>query len=73
MLDDLPLITVTDLKQFSYCGRVVYDERCLPHMRPRTLMSRCGTPPTWAKAATCPAKNASCRCVGNAITKILRE
>ena len=42
MLDDLPLITVTDLKQFSYCGRAVYDERCLPHIRPRTFKMDAG-------------------------------
>lgn len=28
--------TVTDLKQFDYCPRVVYFEQCLPHLRPRT-------------------------------------
>jgi CRISPR-associated exonuclease Cas4 len=29
-------LTVTDLKQFDYCPRVVFYERCLPHIRPRT-------------------------------------
>lgn len=37
MLDDHAWYTVTDLKQFAYCGRVVYYERCLPHLRPRTF------------------------------------
>jgi CRISPR-associated exonuclease Cas4 len=36
MLDDQYLFTVTDLKQFSYCKRVVFYEKCLPHIRPRT-------------------------------------
>lgn len=35
--NDPLLFTVTDLKQFSYCGRVVYYEQCLPHIRPRTF------------------------------------
>ncbi|MBX2999931.1 MAG: CRISPR-associated protein Cas4 [Caldilineaceae bacterium] len=42
MLDDPLLFTVTDLKQFSYCGRVVYYERCLPHLRPRTFKMDAG-------------------------------
>ncbi len=42
MLDDELLFTVTDLKQFSYCGRVVYYERCLPHLRPRTFKMDAG-------------------------------
>jgi CRISPR-associated exonuclease Cas4 len=42
MLDDAQLFTVTDLKQFSYCPRVVYYERCLPHLRPRTFKMDAG-------------------------------
>jgi CRISPR-associated exonuclease Cas4 len=42
MLDDSLLFTVTDLKQFSYCGRVVFYERCLPHLRPRTFKMDAG-------------------------------
>ncbi|MEZ4731160.1 MAG: CRISPR-associated protein Cas4 [Caldilineaceae bacterium] len=42
MLDDPQLFTVTDLKQFSYCPRVVYYERCLPHLRPRTFKMDAG-------------------------------
>jgi CRISPR-associated exonuclease Cas4 len=30
------VFTVTDLKQYSYCGRVFFYEHCLPHIRPRT-------------------------------------
>ncbi len=30
------LLTVTDLKQYTYCPRVTYYERCLPDFRPRT-------------------------------------
>jgi len=30
------LLTVTDLKQYAYCPRVTYYERCLPDFRPRT-------------------------------------
>lgn len=42
MLDDPQLLTVTDLKQYAYCPRVVYYERCLPHIRPRTYMMDAG-------------------------------
>jgi len=42
MLDDAQLFTVTDLKQFSYCGRVVFYEQCLPHVRPRTYKMDAG-------------------------------
>lgn len=28
--------TVTDLKQYAYCPRIVFYERCLPRLRPRT-------------------------------------
>lgn len=35
MTDDLTL-TVTDLKQWLYCPRVVYYMRCLPNVRPTT-------------------------------------
>lgn len=42
MLDDARLLTVTDLKQYAYCPRVVYYERCLPHIRPRTYMMDAG-------------------------------
>lgn len=42
MLDDPLLFTVTDLKQFRYCARVVYYERCLPHLRPRTYKMDAG-------------------------------
>lgn len=42
MLDDATLLTVTDLKQFSYCPRVVFYERCLPHIRPRTVKMDAG-------------------------------
>ncbi len=37
MLDDEHFFTVSDLKQYTYCARVFYYERCLPHLRPRTL------------------------------------
>jgi CRISPR-associated exonuclease Cas4 len=30
------LFTVTDIKQYAYCPRVVFYERCLPKIRPRT-------------------------------------
>lgn len=36
------LFTVTDLKQFDYCGRVLFYERCLPHVRPRTYKMDAG-------------------------------
>lgn len=42
MLDDEHLFTVTDLKQFAYCARVVFYERCLPHVRPRTYKMDAG-------------------------------
>lgn len=42
MLDDHDLFTVTDLKQWAYCPRVVFYERCLPHIRPRTFKMEMG-------------------------------
>jgi CRISPR-associated exonuclease Cas4 len=42
MLDDPQFFTVTDLKQFTYCARVVYYEQCLPHIRPRTYKMDAG-------------------------------
>ena len=42
MLDDPTYYTVTDLKQFAYCGRIVYYEQCLPHLRPRTYKMDAG-------------------------------
>ncbi len=42
MLDDRLLFTVTDLKQFTYCQRVIFYERCLPHIRPRTFKMDAG-------------------------------
>lgn len=42
MLDDNPIFTVTDLKQFTYCPRVVFFEQCLPHIRPRTFKMDAG-------------------------------
>ena len=42
MLDDVNYFTVTDLKQFSYCPRVIFYERCLPHVRPRTYKMDAG-------------------------------
>jgi CRISPR-associated exonuclease Cas4 len=41
MAEDHPLI-VTDLKQFAYCPRVVFFERCLPRIRPRTYKMDAG-------------------------------
>lgn len=42
MLDDDQLFTVTDLKQFAYCARVIFYEQCLPHVRPRTYKMDAG-------------------------------
>lgn len=39
---DQRLLTVTDLKQMSYCARVTYYEHCLPHIRPRTYKMDAG-------------------------------
>ncbi len=33
---DNTLFTVTDLKQFDYCARILYYHRCLPDIRPTT-------------------------------------
>ena len=33
---DEEFFTVTDLKQYAYCPRIVFYERCLPRLRPRT-------------------------------------
>jgi CRISPR-associated exonuclease Cas4 len=42
MLERHTLLTVTDLKQFDYCPRVVFYEQCLPHVRPRTYKMDAG-------------------------------
>lgn len=42
MLDDSQSFTVTDIKQFTYCPRVIFYERCLPHIRPRTYKMDAG-------------------------------
>lgn len=42
MLDDQYSLTVTDLKQYAYCPRVVFYEHCLPHVRPRTYKMDAG-------------------------------
>lgn len=42
LLDDQYMFTVTDIKQYSYCPRVVFYERCLPHLRPRTYKMDAG-------------------------------
>lgn len=42
MLDNEYLFTITDLKQYSYCPRVVFYEQCLPHVRPRTYKMEAG-------------------------------
>lgn len=42
MLDYHNSFTVTDLKQYEFCQRVVYYERCLPHLRPRTFKMDAG-------------------------------
>lgn len=42
MLDERNFFTVTDLKQFTYCQRVIFYERCLPHIRPRTYKMDAG-------------------------------
>lgn len=36
-LGDGPIFTVTDLKQFTYCPRVVFYTYCLPLLRPETF------------------------------------
>lgn len=41
MNDDYAVI-VTDLKQYAFCPRVVFYERCLPHIRPRTYKMDAG-------------------------------
>lgn len=42
MLDDGGYFTVTDLKQYAFCPRVIFYERCLPHVRPRTYKMDAG-------------------------------
>ncbi len=39
---DTLVFTVTDLKQFAYCPRVLFFEKCLPHIRPRTFKMDAG-------------------------------
>jgi CRISPR-associated exonuclease Cas4 len=42
MLDDAHYFTVTDLKQYATCRRVVFYERCLPGVRPSTYKMAAG-------------------------------
>jgi CRISPR-associated exonuclease Cas4 len=43
MLDaEQDVLTVTDIKQWEYCQRVVYFERCLPNIRPTTYLMKHG-------------------------------
>src|SRR5690606_21619493 len=42
MIDDVDALTVTDLKQYVFCPRVVFYEHCLPHVRPRTYKMDAG-------------------------------
>ncbi len=42
MIDQDNAITVTDLKQYAYCPRIIFYERCLPHVRPRTYKMDAG-------------------------------
>ena len=41
-MDDRQIFTVTDLKQFTYCRRVVYYTYCLPLIRPKTYKMSAG-------------------------------
>lgn len=36
------LLTITHLKQYAYCPRVVYYETCIPDVRPRTFKMEAG-------------------------------
>ncbi len=59
MLDDAPLFTVTDLKQFTYCPRVLFYEQCLPHVRPRTYKMDAGRDAHEAEAKRAARRNLS--------------
>lgn len=37
------MFTVTDLKQYGYCARIVYYHQCLPAIRPTTYKMKAGT------------------------------
>lgn len=39
---DTSLFTITDLKQFIYCPRILYYHTCLPDIRPVTVKMRAG-------------------------------
>lgn len=43
MIDFDPTLEVTDLKQWRYCGRVVWYHHCLPDIRPITDLMEHGT------------------------------
>ena len=36
------MFTVTDLKQYTYCPRIVYYHHCLPAVRPVTYKTEAG-------------------------------
>jgi CRISPR-associated exonuclease Cas4 len=43
MLDaDVLLFTITDLKQYAYCARILYYQACLPDVRPMTYKMQAG-------------------------------
>lgn len=42
MLEIDDCFTVTDIKQCGYCPRIIFYERCLPHIRPRTAKMDAG-------------------------------
>lgn len=41
-LSEATLFTVTDLKQYTYCPRVLYYQACLPDVRPTTYKMQAG-------------------------------
>src|SRR5688500_16639156 len=44
MIDDAQIqLTVTDLKQYIYCERILYYHHCLPDVRPTTYKMQAGT------------------------------
>jgi CRISPR-associated exonuclease Cas4 len=42
MMDEAEVLTSTDLKQYTYCPRVIYFEACTPGIRPTTYKMKAG-------------------------------
>jgi CRISPR-associated exonuclease Cas4 len=73
MLDNDLFFTVTDIKQYAYCPRVIYYERCLPHLRPRTVKMDAGHRAHEAEQKRAARRNFSAYAIGSASKRLFDE